>query len=122
MRMIRDVGLRMERTPGLKRTPAMRVVALLAGHGGWMSLGAVRAHAGFPRDEAQAAVGELKGQGLVDYGGELAPGTAVRLTERGLAQSVEWRASYDAACEEFAAPLTEDERQQLVDLLFKLRA
>jgi DNA-binding MarR family transcriptional regulator len=57
----------------------------------------------------------------VDYEGELAPGTAVRLTERGIAQGAEWRVSYDAACAEFAAPLDEDERQQLVDLLFKLR-
>ena len=121
VRLLQEAVRRIGRNPGLKRTPGMRFVGLLAGHGGWMSLGALRAHAGFSRDEAQVAAVELRVLGLVEFEDELASGTLIRLTDRGCVQDAEWRTRYDSACAEFAVSLSEDECQQLVDLLVKLR-
>ena len=104
----------------LAQGDAQRLAGVLERHGGYMSLKMLSAHAGVGPDARDAALDPLRERGFV----EIVPidpcGKSARLTEAGTLQAAAWREELDRACDLFASPLSHDECQQLVTLLFKL--
>lgn len=104
----------------LAQSDGQRLVGVLERHGGYMSLKMLSAHAGIGPDAQGAALDPLCERGLVEIGPIEPCGESARLTEAGKLQAAAWREELDRACDLFASPLSHDECQQLVTLLFKL--
>ena len=112
------IGKKLKRA--LSESDSRVVGGILDRHGGFMSLKMLAYHAELTRDELFDALDDLSKNGFVICEHIHPCGESAELTELGRQQAAIWREEYNAACVEFASPLTTDECQQLVSLILKL--
>ena len=97
-----------------------KVLGSVARQGGFFAVNLLGKRALVESPQLEDAIDFLVTEGLLVLEDEPVAGPVLRITEEGRARQREWNAEHDAATAEFLAPLTEDEQDQLAQLLFRL--
>ena len=100
--------------------PARRIVDCIMRQGKAASTFVIEGRTHLPVEEIEAQLGELAGQGLVTARETCADTTLHELTDSGLERARTWEAERKAGEARFLSVLSEDEKQQLHDLIFKI--